>query len=74
MRGCLTLLPQGGAEEPDTNLSVPQQEEHRDAREGEVVDHNPDLDYKSEGSDPDIKAVDEEEENSEAEHANMELP
>ena len=33
-----------------------------------------DVNYKLEGSDPDVKAVNEEEENSDAEYTKMELP
>ena len=65
---------QGGAEEPETNPSVPQQEEHRDAKDGKVIaDYDPDMDYRPERSDSDIKAIDEEEGNSVAEYAKMEL-
>ena len=68
VRGCLTISPQRGTEEPETNVSIAQQQEQRDAREGKVIaDYDLDVDYKSEGSDPDIEAVDEEEKNSEAE-------
>ena len=58
MRKCLTLKPQGGTDETETNPSVPEQEVHRDTREGKVItDYNPDVDYKPEWSDPDIKAA-----------------
>ena len=66
---------QGGTEEPETNVSVPQQEEQPDAAEGEViVDNDPDVYY--EGSEPEIEPVaqEEKEENSDAEYANMEIP
>ena len=39
-----------------------------------VADYNPDVDYKPEGSDHEIDAFNEEEENSNAEYANMEVP
>ena len=52
VRGC--LMPwsqQQGAEEPETNTSVPQQEEQSDATEGKVIaDNNPNVDC--EGSEP----------------------
>ena len=74
--GCLMPWPQqGGAEEPETNVSVPQQEGQADATRGKAIaDYKSDVDYEPEGSDPDIKAVNEEEENSYAEYAKMELP
>ena len=66
---------QVGAEEPKTNVSVPQQGVQADTISGKALaDYNPDIDYKPEGSDPDIEAVNEEEENSAAEYANMEIP
>ena len=47
---------QEGAEEPETNSSVPQQEGQSDAKEGEVIaDYDLDIDY--EGSDPKNKLV-----------------
>ena len=53
---------QGDTKEPEANVSVPQQEGQIDATRGRAVaDYNPDLDYKPEGSDPDIKAVNEKE-------------
>ena len=72
MRGHLTLQPQqGGAEEPETNHKVPQQEEQQDATKSKVVaDYNPDVHYKPCGTDPEIKAVHEEEEKSDTEYAN----
>ena len=64
-----------GAEEPDANVSVPQLGGQADAISGKaIVDNNPDVHYKPEGSDPDIKAVHEEEEKSDAQYAKMELP
>ena len=43
VKGCLTPQPDS-AEEPETNASVHQQEEHRDAREGKVIaDHDLDI-------------------------------
>ena len=75
VRGCPTPQPQGGTGKPETNSSAPQQEEQRDATEGKAVaDHDIDIGYESERSDPDIKAVNEVEENSEAEYVKMELP
>ena len=71
----MPLLQQGGIEEPETNTSVPQQEEQTDPTEGEVIaDYHLDIDYKVEVLSPKIKAVNEEEENSDAEYAKMELP
>ena len=58
-----------------TNASVPQQEVQSDATEDEVIaDYDPDVDY--EGSEPDNKPVDQKnnEENSKAEYAKMEIP
>ena len=67
VKGCLIPWPEGDTKEPETNSSVPQQEEQRDAMEGKVIANcNTDVDYKPEGSDTDIEAVDEEEENSDA--------
>ena len=44
------------AEETETNLSVPQQEEQADATEGKVIaDYGLDVDYEPEWSDPEIK-------------------
>ena len=76
MRGCFTpRLQQGGTEEPETNPSLPQQEEQPDATECKLVaDYNLDVDYEPEGSVSYIKAVDEEEANSNAEYAKIELP
>ena len=66
---------QGGTEKPETNVSVPQQEGQADAISSKAVsDYDSDIFYKPEGSDPDIKAVNEEEENFDAEYAKMELP
>ena len=75
MSGCPTpWTQQGGTEEPETNTNVSQQEEQTDASEGEVVaDYDPDVDYKPEGSDPEIEALNGEEENNDAEYAKMEL-
>ena len=76
VRGCLVPWPQqGGTEEPQINISVPQQEGQAEATGGKVVaDYNLDVDYKPEGSDLEIKAVDDkEEENSDAEYAKMQL-
>ena len=63
------------AEEPEANVSVPQQGGQVDAISGkDLANYNPYVDYKPEGSDADIKAVDEEQENSDAEYAKMKLP
>ena len=52
------------------NVSIPQQEGQADATNCKAIAYyNPDIDYKPEGSDPDIKAVNEEEEDSDAEYA-----
>ena len=61
-----------GAEEPQTNISVSQQEEQTNAAEGKVIaDYEPDVDYKPEGSEPKIKPVKEVEENSDAEYLKL---
>ena len=66
-------LQQEGTKEPQTNPSVPWQEEQSDAAEGEVIAcYDLDIDYKPEGSDPEIKAVKEVEENSNTEDMKME--
>ena len=50
VRGHPTPWPKGAPEEPETNPSVPQQEEQSDTREGKVIaDFNPDVDYEPEG-------------------------
>ena len=66
---------QGGTEEPETNPSVPQQEEQPNATEGEVKGHQ-DLDVDYEGSEPKIEPIsqEEKEENSVTEYANMLIP
>ena len=50
-RGC--LMPwsqQEGTEEPETVVSVPQQEGKADTARGDAIaDYNPDLDYEPEG-------------------------
>ena len=76
VRGHLTPWPQlGCTEKPETNISVPQQEEQTNATGGEVIaDYDPDVDYEPDGSDPEIKAVNEDEENANEEWAKMELP
>ena len=62
-------------EEPQTNPSAPQHEKQSDATEGQVItDYKPDVDCKQERSDPEIKEVNEVEENSDAKYAKMELP
>ena len=59
VKGVLIPQPQGGIEESETYPSVPWQEKQRETLEGNVVsDYNLDLDYKPEGSDSYIKAVD----------------
>ena len=65
-----------GAEETQKNINVPWQEESSDAAEDEsITDYELDVDYKPEGSDPEIKAdAQEEERNFNAEHIKMELP
>ena len=66
---------QGDTEEPDTNLRAPQQEKQRDITGGTVVsDYDTDVDYEPQGSNPEIKAVNKEEENSDTEQGKMELP
>ena len=76
VKGCPTQWSkQEGAEEPETNVSVPQKGGQADATKNKAIaDDNPNVDYKSEGSDPDIEAVDEEEKNSDSEYVKMELP
>ena len=74
VRGCPTPQPSEGAGEPETNSSVPQQEEQPDASEGKViVDYDLHIDY--ERSDPKNEPVAQEkkDENSDAEYANMEV-
>ena len=61
---------QGGTEQPETN----QQEGPTDATRGKALaDYDLDIYYKTEISDTDIKAINKEEENSDAEYAKMEL-
>ena len=43
-------------------------------KQTQKANYDPDADYKAEGSDPEIKAVKEEEANSDAEYANIKLP
>ena len=65
---------QGSAEEHETNIRVLQQEGQANATSSKAAAHyNQNVDYKPEGSDPDIKAIDEGEENSDAVYAKMEL-
>ena len=60
MRERQTPQSQVGTEEPDTNLNVPQQEEQRDISEVDIVAYyDPHVDYKPEGSEPDVEAVSE---------------
>ena len=64
-----------GTGEPETNVCIPQQGGQTDAMRGKnIADYDPDVNYKTEGSDPDIKAVNEEEENFDAEYVKMQLP
>ena len=70
VRGYLIAWPQVGTEKPVTNVSIAQQEEHRDVREGKAVTDY----YEPDGSDPYIKAINEEEVHSDAEYVKMELP
>ena len=53
-KGCPTpRLQQGGAEEPESNTNVPQQEKQQGTTEGtDIVEYNLYIDYKPEGSDP----------------------
>ena len=63
------------AREPETNVSVPWQRRQEGANRGkDVADYNRDVDYNPEGSDPNIEAVNKEEENLDAEYAKMEIP
>ena len=75
MRGCQTpWSQQRDAEDPETNPNISQQEEQPYITEGKVISDNLDVDCEPEGSDPEIKEFDEEEENSDAEYAKMEQP
>ena len=77
MRRCPTALFQPeGAEEPETNLSIPQQEEWADAAEGKITaDYKLGVDYTPDRSDPENETdAQEEEENFDAEYAKIELP
>ena len=61
------------AEEPQSNSTVSQKGGPTDTTGGKVIaNYDPDIDYKLEGSDLEIKAFDKEEENSDAEYAKME--
>ena len=64
MRGCWTACLQPECtEEPETNLSVSQQEEHSDAIKGKAIeDYKLDIDYKPVRSDPEIMPVNQVEE------------
>ena len=77
VRGSLTAQSQPeGAGEPETNTSVTQQEEQADTIDGKAIaDYMLDIDYKPEGSDPEIKLVNQvqEEEDPNAKHAKMEI-
>ena len=69
VRGHPTTWSPGGAEELETNPSVPQQEEQTDARDGKAIeDYDPNIAYEPEGSDSDIKAVKKEKENSDIDY------
>ena len=60
---------------PETNVSASQQKGEADTTRGKAIaDYNPDIDYQPEGSDPEIEAVNEDEENSDAKYVKMELP
>ena len=59
---------QRGTEEPETNVSVPQQGGQEDATTDKAIeDYNLDGDYKPKWSDPESKAVNEGQENSDTE-------
>ena len=54
---------------PEINVDAPQQGGQADTTKGTAMaGYHPDIDYKSEASDPDIKAVNEEEDNSDAKY------
>ena len=76
VKGCPLSQPQQeGAEGPETNLTVPQQEEQPDATKGKVIaDYDPDKDF--EGSNPinEPVAQEEKEEDPNAENVNLEIP
>ena len=75
VEGCPKPQSQQGGAEPETNVSVPQQEGQVDVTRGKAVaDYYVYIYYKWEGSDPNHEAFYEKEENSDAEHAKMELP
>ena len=71
MRRCLTVqLQPEGAEEPQTNTSVPQHEEQADATKDKVIaDYEQDVEYEPEGLGPVIKPDTREVENSDEEYA-----
>ena len=74
VKRCPITWPPEGAEEPGTNPSVTQHDKQPDATEGEViVEYDPDVD--AEGSEPKNEPVAqaEEEKNSDAEYAKMEI-
>ena len=57
------------------NVSVPQHGgQAGTTRSKDIADNNLEIDYKPKGSDPNIKAVNEEEVNSNAEYVKMKLP
>ena len=76
MRGYPTAWSQPeGAEGPETNAIIPQQEYQPDTTEGKVIaDYGLDIEY--EGSEPknEPDVQEEKEENSDAEYVNMEVP
>ena len=76
VKGCLTAqLQHEGAEEPETDPSVHQQKVQEDAANDKVIkDYKLDVDYKTEGSDPEIVDHVEEKVNSHAEFMKMEPP
>ena len=70
-----SLVTPDNAEEPETNPSVPQQEEQSYTAEGKVIiDYGLDVDY--EESEPKIEpdAQEEKDENSDKEYTNIDIP
>ena len=75
MRGHPTSWPPEGTDESKTNPSVLQQEEQPDSAEGEViVDYDLDIDCEGSKQKNEPIAQEEQQENSDAEYANMEIP
>ena len=57
-----------------TNISIPQQEKQTDAARGKVIGgYDPDVDYEPKKSGPEIKAVNKDEENYDAQYAKIKL-